>query len=184
MHHQQQLPFVKVIGLLDLPPELREPILVEVILDTTQEPPDGPLSAKNSEGYEVVKISGIDTGPGGPIYHKPLQSHSMPLLHVNKQIRDEVINLMPRKLGQRVDDAKLDVLFLQGKRPRVWGTWLSAPFPTSNLNTLHAEIREFMMVKSGGHRSTHMIAKAGQDCKLWVNLQCADKLLKFLAHFL
>lgn len=111
----------------------------------------------------------------------------MPLLQVNQQIRDEVVDLMPRKLGHRADDAKLDFLFVEDSYRHLWGTWLSAPFPTSKLNTLHAEIRAIQIVDSITFpliRSVHPIANVGQDCKIWVDSQCAAKLLNFLVDFL
>lgn len=172
-----------MVGLLDLPLELREPILLEVILDTTQKPPDGPLSAELSGGYEVLNI----TDSWVNIHRKHLQRHSMPLLQVNQQIRDEVVDLMPRNLGHRADDAKLDFLFVEDFHRHLWGTWLWAPFPTSNLNTLHAEIRSFQIANSITIpliQLTHPIANVGQDCKTWVDSQCAAKLLNFLVDFL
>lgn len=173
-----------MVGLLDLPLELREPILLNVILETTQRPPDGPLSAELREGYEVVKAGGINPDSQPQIYCKPLQSHSMPLLQLNRQIRYEVIDILPRKLGQRIGDAKLDVLFVEDVFQQLWGTWLSAPFPTSNLNTLHAEIRDFQILESFSSHTTHPTASIEQDCRHWVVPCCADKLLKFLADFL
>lgn len=173
-----------MVGLLHLPLELREPILLNVILETTQRPPDGPLSDELREGYEVVKAGGINADSRPQIYCKPLQSHSMPLLQVNRQIRYEVIDILPRKLGQRIDDAKLDVLFVEDVFQQLWGTWLSAPFPTSNLNTLHAEIRDFQILRSFSSHTTHPTASIEQDCRHWVVPCCADTLLKFLADFL
>lgn len=109
----------------------------------------------------------------------------MALLQVNQQIRDEVIDIMPRKLGQRIDDAKLDVLFVGDINRQLWGTWLSAPFSTSNLNTLHAEIRVFQITRcSFENRLKHPPASTGQDCRYWVYSRCAEMLLKFLTDFL
>lgn len=108
----------------------------------------------------------------------------MPLLQVNQRIRDEVIDLLPRKLGQRIDDAKLDVLFVENISRQLWGTWLSAPFPTNNLNTLHAEIRVFQINRSYVSRLMHWAGSTGQDCRYWVDSECAEKLLKFLTNFL
>lgn len=173
-----------MVGLLDLPLELREPILLDVILDTTQQPPNDPASAERSEGYEVMKTNGYCTEPWGHIHCKPLQRHAMPLLHVNQQIRDEIIDLMPRKLAQRVDDAKLDVLCVEEVGRDLWATWLSAPFPTNNLNTLHAQIRDFQIPSSSARLIMHQKGSIGKDCKYWVNLENAEMLLRFLADFL
>ncbi|KAI7788251.1 hypothetical protein LA080_012318 [Diaporthe eres] len=180
-----------MVGLLDLPLELREPILVEVILDTTQQPPNDPASAERSEGYEVMRTSGCKAEPWGLVHCRPLQRHAMPLLHVSQQIRDEVIELMPRRLAQRVDDAKLDVLYVEefsrnlGFCPNLWVTWLSAPFPTNNLNTLHAQIRDFQIpISSSWARLIwHHNVSIGEDCKYWVKPESAEMLLKFLAEF-
>lgn len=173
-----------MVGLLDLPLELREPILLEVILDTTQQPPDNPVSARRSKGYDVTKIKGCGDEPWSHIHCKPLQRHAMPLLHVNRQIRAEIFDLMPRKLAQGIDDAKLDVLYVEELSRKIWATWLSAPFPTDNLDTLHAQIRDFQIGPVRTLTIEHTIPSPMQDCERWVDPECAEILLKFLADVL
>ncbi|KAK7717121.1 hypothetical protein SLS63_010740 [Diaporthe eres] len=171
-------------GLLSLPLELREPILVGVILDTTQQQPNDPAAAKCSEGYEFRKTIGFGTEPQGSIFCKPLRRHAMSLLHVNQQIRDEVIDIMPRRLAQRVDDAKLDLLYVQYTGWDLWATWLSAPFPTNNLNTVQAQIRNFQVRRSLSERIIHPTVSIGEDCNHWVYPEFASMLLNFLADSL
>lgn len=174
-----------MVGLLDLPLELREPILLDVILDTIQQPPDDPASAGRSEGYEVMRATGfMAKPPRDATFLKPLQHHAMSLLHVNQQIRDEVIGIMPRRLAQRVDDAKLDLLYVQNMGWNLWATWLSAPFPTNNLNTLHAQIRHFQAPRFYAPLIAHQNVSTGEDCKFWVNPESAEMLLDFLAELL
>lgn len=108
----------------------------------------------------------------------------MSLLHVNQQIRDEVIDIMPRRLAQRVDDAKLDLLYVQNIGWNLGATWLSAPFPTNNLNTVQAQIRNFQVRESLSERIIHPTVSIGQDCNYWVYSDCASMLLNFLADSL
>lgn len=173
-----------MVGLLDLPLELREPILLYVILDTIQEQPEDPDSARRDGGYQVMAKTGMMTDFWRKILSKPLPGHAMPLLLVNGQIRDEIIKFMPELLGHRVDDAKVDVLFVDDRGWSLWATWLSAPFPTNNLNTLHAQVREFQTLESVSIDSLHPNLSINDDCKYWVYYQCAGMLLHFLTGWL
>ncbi|KAL1878180.1 hypothetical protein Daus18300_002097 [Diaporthe australafricana] len=131
-----------MVGFLDLPVELRDQILLEVILDTIQQPPEAPVSVKNNEAYRLVEDdSGFMASYSVGYFCKALQRHALPLLHINQQTRDEVIGVVSRRLGQRVDDAKLDVMDI--KNEGTWATWLSAPFPFTHLNVLHVQLRMF-----------------------------------------
>lgn len=176
-----------MVGLLDLPLELREPILLDVILDTTQPPPpDGPDSVKHRQGkgYERIGSTGITDDPWGRILCKPLQRHAMPLLHVNQQIRDEVINLMPRRLAHKFNDAKVDVLYVENMGWDIQATWLSAPFPTKTLDTLHAKIRDIQFPTPNSPVLRHAKVNTTQDCRYWLHPETAIMFLQFLAVFL
>lgn len=187
--HRQQSPLIKMVGLLDLPLELREPILLDVILDTTQHPPDDPRWLESQTDYVFMDEGGVNTEDSAPIFVRALQRHAMPLLQVNQQIRDEVIDLMPRRLGQRVDDASIDVVFVDKDSSswalqfRLCATWLSAPFPTNHRNTVHAQIRHFQFpIAELAWLSHHQTM--GGDCQSWVDSQTAGLLLGFLANSL
>lgn len=91
---------------------------------------------------------------------------------------------MPRKLAHQIDDAKLDVLYVERMGRNLWTTWISAPFPTNNLSTLHAQIRDFQIPYSFIRHIGHPTVSIEQDCKFWVNPESAEMLLKFLAEFL
>jgi hypothetical protein len=85
------------------------------------------------------------------LFCKSLKRHAMPLLHINQQIRAEVIDFVLQKLGQRIDDAKVDVIYRIETKwgpSTLWATWLSAPFPTYHLHTLHAQIRQFQVFQN------------------------------------
>lgn len=183
LRYQKQLPFAKMVGLLDLPLELREPILLDVILDTTQPPPDGHASVQNREGYENIGSSGISHDPWGRMVCKPLQHHAMPLLHVNQQIRDEVINLMPRRLAHKFNDAKVDVLYVENMGWDIQATWLSAPFPTKTLDTLHATVRDLLFRTPISPVLGHPKVSTTQDCRYWLHPETAVMFLQFLAVF-
>lgn len=178
-----------MVGLLDLPLELREPILLDVILDTTQKPPDDPRCFKGRGDFVIMDANILRLKSSPSIFARPLQRHAMPLLHVNQQIRDEVIDLMPRKLDQQIDDASADVVFVDkgnsswNSQFRLCATWLSAPFPTNHRNTVHAQIRYFQVPTS--KPVWHLHPKAmGNDCQSWVDSQTAGLLLSFLANTL
>lgn len=171
-------------GLLDLPLELREPIFLDLILQTTQQPPESPLSASRSNTYGLIR--GIPVlKKTRDVFGRPLQNHAMPLLQINKQIRDEVIDLISRRLRQRVDDAKVDVMYLA--HVGLWATWLSVPCPTAHINTLHAGLRSFQALHLGtdwlvGYEDTDDSMRQG-SCS-GVDVQNADMLCDFLAAFL
>lgn len=88
-------------------------------------------------------------------------------------------------MDQRVDDAKADVMYLADAG--LWATWLSAPFPTNHVNTLHACLRNFQardqdsgwIIVSTGH---HSMMRQG-FCS-GVDTQNAGLLCDFLANFL
>lgn len=173
-----------MVGLLDLPLELREPIFLDLILQTTQQPPENPPSASRSNTYGLVRGLPV-LKKTGDVFCKPLQNHALPLLHINQQIRDEVIDLVSRRLGQRIDDAKVDVMYLAHEG--LWATWLSVPFPTAHINTLHARLRNF----HARHRNTdRLLAYCGthdsrnQGSCSGVDVQNAGMLCDFLVAFL
>lgn len=175
-----------MVGLLDLPLELREPILLDVILETTQPPPDGPFTVERRQEYEYIASFGIGDDPCSRLSCKPLQRHAMPLLHVNQKIRDEVMDLMPRRLAHRFNDAKLDVLYEEnmGRGWDIQATWLSEPFPTKTMDTLHAKIRHLQYRTPGSPALSHPRVNIAQDCKYWLHRETAVMFLHFLAVFL
>lgn len=116
----------------------------------------------------------------------------MVLLQTNQQIRFEVTGLVLRRLGQRFNDAKVDVMYVQhdrnrnrdGLNTRLCATWLSVPFPTTHLNSLHVQLRFF---QSHDLRDSHFIhllfltnTKSWEDCVHWLGSQHAEKLLEFV----
>lgn len=177
-----------MVGLLDLPLELREPILVDVILNTTQQRSEDMHSVINDLRYNYVVIKSHNYETPGPIRFRPLTGHAMSLLHINQQIRDEVIELMPRRLGHRKDDAKVDLIYVDEVQwdctTSLYATWLSAPFPTNHLNTVHAQIRDVQSPSCPALSHPHPRVSVGQDCKFWVDTQSAGMLLNFFARSL
>lgn len=173
-----------MVGLLDLPLELREPIFLDLILQTTQQPPESPAPASCGNTYGLIR--GVPVlKKTGDVFCKPLQNHALPLLHINQQIRDEVIELVSRRLGQRIDDAKLDLMYLA--HVGLWATWLSVPCPTAHINTLHASLRSFHGRIHGtdwllAYDDTHDSMNQG-SCS-GVDVQNAGMLCDFLVAFL
>lgn len=173
-----------MVGFLDLPLELREPILFDVVLDTTQPRPEDLNSLEHDPSYRrTTEDDYSDVGPGS-IFCRPLQHHALPLLHVNQQIRAEVISLVSRRLGQRIDDAKVDVVYADGlswNTPALYATWLSA-FPINHLNTAHAQIRHVQLNSFVEIYCPHQMSNPSQNCHSWVLPQSAAMLLNFLAQ--
>lgn len=173
-----------MVGLVDLAYELRVEILLPLIRGTTQQQPEDPDAARRDGGYGLIANTSMMTDFQGKIRFKPLPGHSMPLLLVNGKIRDEIIAFMPGRLGHRFDDAKVDALFVADPNWRLCVTWLSAPFPTNNLNTLHAQIRKFETFQSVWINPSHPTPSINDDCEYWVNEDCAGMLLYFLTGWL
>lgn len=179
-----------MVGLLDLPLELREPILLDVVVDTIQEQPENPTYLGYLRGYQALCSIGYSD-----VFCKSVQRHAMALLQVNQQIRYEVIDLVLRRLGQRFNDAKVDAMYVRpgpnGTQTTLNATWLSEPFPTTHLNRLHVQIRCFQASESLSadwgprlHILTHPGANSGDDCRRWLGSENAALLLEFVRQSL
>lgn len=170
-----------MVGLLDLPLELREPILLDVVVDTIEKQPETPFELSKFKGYRTVFTH-------GGLFCKSLRRDARALLHINQQIRAEVVDLVLRKLAQRTDDARLDLVFEDRTNGpfNLWATWLSAPFRAYHLHTLHTQVR-YLQVKKAGTRTNfpHVFRLSNtEDCCEWANGPTADRLLWFLAESL
>lgn len=175
-----------MVGLLDLPLELREPILLDVVVDTIEEQPENTDEVGYFRGYR-----GLSHTWNTDVSCKSLPRHAMALLQINQQIRYEVIDIVLRRLGQRFNDAKVDVMYVQFGQSfmetNLFATWLSAPFPTTHLNSLRLQIRCFQTLENSSFRwdpsllpSTHQTVDSGEDCQLWLGSENAALLLEFV----
>lgn len=173
-------------SLLDLPLELREPILLDVVIDTIQEGPESTDEVGYFRGYHMLSHTW-----NSDVSCKSLPRHAMALLQINQQIRYEVIDIVLRRLGQRFNDAKVDAMYVQfGQsfpQTSLFATWLSAPFPTTHLNSLHVQIRCFQTFENSFFRwdpsplpFTHESVDSGEDCQLWLGSENAASLLEFV----
>ncbi|KAJ0120136.1 hypothetical protein J7T55_000991 [Diaporthe amygdali] len=173
-----------MVGLLDLPLELREPILLGVVLDTIQQQPEGPLSIYGEPSSRHVPVLEPSL-EFRRTFCRPLQRHASPLLLINHQIRNEVTHLVLQRLGQRINDAKLDFVCMD--RKGLWATWLSAPFPATHLHTVNAQVRNFTRIVPSlarAARSRLISTSIGQDDDWQGERQVAEMMRDFLANFL
>ncbi|POS75212.1 hypothetical protein DHEL01_v206396 [Diaporthe helianthi] len=175
-----------MVGLLDLPLELREPILLDVIFDTIKQQPAQPPTLDEAVigDYRCVQV--FERGRNGSVlsFCSSLKRHAMSLLHVNQKIRNDVISFVLPGLAQHTNDAKLDIIIKKGPHPRpvsLWATWLSAPFPAYHLNTLHMQIRYFQDHVSWEHHPSRIL-RSVKDCDSWIDYGTADMLLRFVAE--
>lgn len=82
-------------------------------------------------------------------------------------MRDEVIDLILRRLGQQIDDAKFD--FMDSEGEGLWATWLSAPCRTIYLNVMHLQLRKFAILTFDGASEVYSIT--------------SERLCEFIAGF-
>ncbi|CAM1500627.1 Fc.00g097890.m01.CDS01 [Cosmosporella sp. VM-42] len=118
------------MGFLEIPIEIREQILSEFLDISKAECPINPTSAINDR----------KPLPHKHIFFKKMQNPTVPLLLANKQLFGETKGLLSRKRSQRANYA-IDIMYV--KNSGLWSTWLSAPFLTTDIGTVHTTFRLF-----------------------------------------
>ena len=133
-------------SLLSLPRELVDNI-IEIVLLSSRPPPEDPDAARaQGQRFPVKDFECRSWHHEDVLYgtspHE-MSSESLPLLLVNQQIHRQTKKAIDRIVKAKRLDYHLDVMFVDGYQ--LWPTFLCVPALTTRVNSIHTDIRIFVM---------------------------------------